>query len=189
MNEVFAAAEEVQGFLRSKQWTFCVIGGLALARWGQPRTTADVDITLLTGFGTEEPFIDVLLERFNARKNNPKEFALRNRVLLLQASNGIGIDIALAALPFEEHATARATEFDFGRGVSLLTASAEDLVVLKAFAGRPQDWIDLEGILIRQNDNLDWDLILMELAPLCELKESPETVDRLVELRDQLTAE
>ncbi len=189
MNEVFAAAAEVQSFLRSHQWTFCIIGGLALARWGQPRTTGDVDITLLTGFGTEEPYIDVLLEKFAARKTEPKEFALLNRVLLLQASNGIGIDVALAALPFEEHATMRATEYDYGRGVSLLTVSAEDLVVLKAFAGRPQDWIDVEGIIVRQGSNLHWEQILYELTPLCELKESPETVDRLIELRDTLAAE
>jgi hypothetical protein len=189
MNEVFAAAAEIQSFLRSKQWAFCIIGGLALARWGQPRTTADVDITLLTGFGTEEPFIDDLLEKFTARRSKAKEFALQNRVLLLQASNGVGIDIAMAALPFEEHITKRATEFDFGRGVSLLTASGEDMVVLKAFAGRPQDWIDVEGIIVRQGSALDWKQILEELGPLCELKESPETVDRLIQLRDQLAAD
>jgi hypothetical protein len=189
MNDVFAAAVEIQKFLKSKQWSFCIIGGLALARWGQPRTTADVDITLLTGFGTEETFIDDLLKAFSARRSNPKNFALQNRVLLLQASNGIGIDIALAALPFEEHTTLRATEFNYGPGVSLLTVSAEDLVVLKAFAGRPQDWIDVEGIIIRQGSKLNWDLILQELPPLCKLKEAPEIVDRLIQLRIQLSAE
>jgi hypothetical protein len=189
MNEVFVAAAEIQSFLQSRQWTFCIIGGIALARWGQPRTTADVDITLLTGFGTEESFIDVLLENFTARRNNSKEFAIQNRVLLLQATNGIGIDVALAALPFEEHTTRRATEFDYGRGVSLLTASAEDMIVLKAFASRPQDWIDVEGIIIRQGNNLNWQQILDELTPLCELKESPESMDRLIQLRDSLTAE
>lgn len=189
MNEVFVAAAEVQSFLHSKQWSFCIIGGLALARWGQPRTTSDVDITLLTGFGTEEKFIDTLLEKFTARISSPKDFALQNRVLLLQASNGIGIDVALAALPFEEHVTQRATEFDYGRGVSLLTVSAEDLVVLKAFASRPQDWIDVEGIIVRQGGKLNWEQILFELTPLCELKESPETVDRLIQLRESLAAE
>jgi hypothetical protein len=189
MNDVLTAADEVQDFLRSKEWSFCVIGGVALARWGQPRTTADVDLVLLTGFGTEEPFIDELLERFRSRRDNAKEFALSNRVLLLQASNGVGIDRAMAALPLEENATQRATEFDYGGGVSLLTASAEDMIVLKAFAGRPQDWIDVEGIIIRQGDRLEWDQIINELAPLCELKESSETVGRLLQLRDQLSAE
>lgn len=60
---------------------------------------------------------------------------------------------------------------------------------MKAFAGRTKDWADIEGIIIRQAGNLDWEQILTELAPLCELKESPETVDRLIELRDQLMAD
>jgi hypothetical protein len=189
MNDVLAAAAEVQDFMRSQEWSFCVIGGVALARWGQPRTTADVDLVLLTGFGTEEPFVDLLLSKFRPRRENALEFALSNRVLLLQASNGVGIDIALAALPFEENATQRATEFVYGQGVSLLTASAEDMIVLKAFAGRPQDWIDVEGIIIRQGDRLQWGQIVDELAPLCELKESPETVDRLIQIRDELAAD
>lgn len=83
----------------------------------------------------------------------------------------------------------RASDFAYLDEVRLRTASKEDLVVLKAFAGRTRDWADVEGILIRQGDALDWELILEELAPLCELKESPETVDRLVRLRDELAVE
>lgn len=188
MNDAFQAAVEVQAFLQSKQWRFRIIEGLALARWVQLRTTADVDVTLLTGFGSEEKYIAALLERFPSRRNDPEDFALQNRVLLLKTSQGIGIDIALGALPFEEGLILRATELDFGRDVLLLTASAEDLIVLKSFAGRSQDWIDIEGILIRQGDILDWDLVLSELAPLCELKESPETVTQLLRLRDSLAA-
>lgn len=91
MNDVFQAAVEVQEFLQLKQRKFCIIGGLALARWGQPRTTAGVDVTLLTCFGSEEKFIDALLARFAARRNDSVEFALQNRVLLLNSSKGIGI--------------------------------------------------------------------------------------------------
>ena len=84
---------------------------------------------------------------------------------------------------------ARASRFEYLPNVELQTASKEDLVVLKAFAGRSRDWADVEGILIRQADALDWQLIVEELTPLCELKESPETVDRLLALRDQLAEE
>jgi len=189
MNDVMTAAMELQEFIRSKEWAFSIIGGIALVRWGQPRTTSDVDVTLLAGFGNEESYVDALLTKFKARMSNPKEFAIQNRVLLLQSSGGIGLDVALGALPFEERAVSRATEFDYGQGVQLLTASAEDMVILKSFASRPQDWIDVEGILVRQAERLDWPLILEELTPLCELKESPETIDRLLALRDQLAAE
>lgn len=66
--------------------------------------------------------------------------------------------------------------------MTLLTCSAEDLIVHKAFAGRPQDWLDIETILIRQKGKLKPQVIWDELVPLAELKEEPEIVDRLRKL-------
>jgi hypothetical protein len=60
------------------------------------------------------------------------------------------------------------------------------LIVFKAFADRPKDWLDVEEVLIRQSSALDWAYIRTELAPLAELKESPELVDALERLRDRL---
>lgn len=54
MLEVFKAACAVQDLCRAEGWRFCFIGGLALQRWGEPRETIDVDLTLLAGFGDEE---------------------------------------------------------------------------------------------------------------------------------------
>ena len=51
MNALFEAAKEVGGFMSARKWRYCVIGGLAVLRWGEPRTTLDVDIALMTGFG------------------------------------------------------------------------------------------------------------------------------------------
>lgn len=184
MSDVFAAAVELQTFLKSQRRRFCIIGGIALARWGEPRATADV--ALLTHFGDETIVVDAMLGKFRPRIKGAREFALQNRVLLLQASNGIGIDASLAALPFEERLIERASSCDFGRGVVLDTASAEDVVVLKTIAGRPKDKIDIEGILIRQQD-LNWDLILGELQQVSELYEAPEMVQDLLRTRDRLT--
>ncbi len=184
MNALYQAAGQVQDFCHSRQWRFCFIGGLALIRWGEPRQTNDADLTLFTGFKNEEAFVDPLLEVFAARRDDAVAFALQNRVLLLKAANGTPIDISLGGLPFEERLVARATDFEYLPGLSLTTASADDLVILKSFAGRPRDWLDVEGILIRQGTKLNWDLIVSELTPLCELKESPETVDRLLAMRD-----
>ena len=58
---VLAAAEEVQAFCQEHSWRFCFIGGVVVQRWGNPRLTQDVDLTLLTSFGNEEHFIDPLL--------------------------------------------------------------------------------------------------------------------------------
>ena len=136
MNEVIRAAVELQAVCEAQGWKFCIIGGLALQRWGEPRETVDVDLTLLTGFGGEERFIEVLLGRFESRLENAAEFALSRRVLLLRAPSGVGLDIALGALPFEESAIKRATDLLVPGDARLRTCSAEDLLVMKAFAAR-----------------------------------------------------
>ena len=138
---------------------------------------------LLTGLGAEEFYIDHLLELYQGRRSDAKSFALQYRVLLLRSSRGIGIDIALAALPFEETCIQRATFFKFLPEVSLLTCSAEDLIVMKAFADRDIDWYDVKGVIIRQHGQLDWDYIYKQLTPLCALKENPAIVTRLEQLR------
>ena len=68
-------------------------------------------------------------------------------------------------------------------GADIRTCSAEDLVVLKAFASRPQDWIDVESVAERQGATIDWGLVLEELAPLAAARDAPEIVDRVRALR------
>lgn len=185
MLEVYRAAEELQRRCDAQRWRFCVIGGLALQRWGEPRETIDVDVTLLTGFGNEETFIRTILSWYEPRVPDAISFALLNRVVLVQAPSGVGIDIALGGLPFEELAVERATPYEFMPGVFLRTASAEDLIVMKAFAARPKDWVDVEAIIIRQAKNLDWPYIRGQLGPLVELKGEPEIMSRLESLRER----
>jgi hypothetical protein len=186
MNGLFRAALEVEQFMRQQGWRFCLIGGLAVIRWGQPRATQDVDFTLLTGFGRERDFIDRLLARFPGRIADARDFALRNRVVLARTAEGVSLDVALAAFPFEEKVIDRASEFSFAEGVSLTTASAEDLVVLKAFAAREQDWFDVRGMITRQEGRLDWNYIIAELTLLSELKEDSDSLQRLETIRQEV---
>lgn len=102
--------------------------------------------------------------------------------LLAKSDDGIGIDISLAALPFEENLIDRSSPFEFLPGIALRTCSAEDLVVLKSFAARPQDWVDVRGILVRQGARLDRETILERLRPLASLKEDPTILVRLEEM-------
>lgn len=179
MNLLFEAALELQQFLQHRKWKFCIIGGLAVVRWGQPRATQDVDVTLMTGLGSEAQFVDPLLESFSGRLPDTRQFALENRVVLVSATNGIPLDITLAAYAYEEQIISRATVFEYVPGVQLMTVSAEDLIILKAFAGRDQDWGDVESIVDRQTDELDWDYIIEEFTPLGELQGESNTLNRL----------
>lgn len=181
MNTLFEAAKEICDFMAERRWLYCVIGGLAVQRWGEPRTTLDVDISLLAEWGAEDVYVTAILNRFQSRITDGHEFAITRRVLLIKAANGRDIDIVLGGLPFEEEMARRAGLVEFAPGLSLPCCTAEDLFVMKAFANRPRDWLDAESVVNRQT-NLDWRYILRQLAALCELKEAPEILIRAGEL-------
>jgi hypothetical protein len=170
VNPVLSAAAEIESVCAELDLRHCFIGGLAVLRWGEPRLTRDVDLTVLALFGEEETVVDALLGRFPSRVDDARDFALRHRTLLLRASNGIPLDVALGALPFEERSTERASPWPITDEVNLRVCSAEDLVVHKVFAGRDRDWLDVEGIAVRQGRALDARLIARELHPLLRLK-------------------
>ena len=176
------AALEIQQFFEEKHWQFALIGGLAILRWGKPRTTLDVDGTLLTMFVDDEFYVDGLLARFTSRIPDAKAFALQHRVMLLTASNGIALDISLGGLPFEQQLVERSSLFEYEKNYILRTCSAEDLIVLKAFAARDKDWADVHSVLVRQKECLDTNYICENLTPLCELKGSPEIMVKLEQL-------
>lgn len=185
MNNVFRAAEEVQRFCLKQDWRFCIIGGIAVQRWADPRQTEDADLTLLTDFGAEETFVNTLLTVFRARSDVERETAPLRRVLFIYSSEGVEIDIALGALPFEKNSIQRASDWQISSTMALRTCSAEDLIVHKAFAARDLDWADVRSVIMRQGRKLNIAQIWTELRPLVELKEEPEILAKLQRIFDQ----
>jgi hypothetical protein len=183
--ELFREAQAIQRFLVDRDWPFCYIGGVALQHWGEPRATRDLDLTVFTGFGGEPAVVDGLLAFYAGRRADARAFALRHRVLLLTTPAGVGVDVALGALPFEAEMIARAREVEFEPGVTLRICSAEDLFVLKAFADRLQDRADVVGVAQRHGRGLDWNAIVSRLTPLAETKGDPGILERVRALREQ----
>ena len=186
MKALFRTAAELSRLLSERGWQYCFIGGNALQRWGQPRLTNDIDLTILTGFGQGARYIDELLKIYNGRIPDSRGFALTNRVLLLVTKDGIPIDAALGGIAFEEKVVSRASLQEFLPGLMLPICSVEDLIVLKSFADRARDWVDVETIIVRQRKQLDWEYIFEQLRPLCQVKESLEIMGHLERLRDCL---
>ncbi len=184
---VIGAAWEVQQKLSKAGFRFCFIGGLALQRWGEPRYTQNVDLTLLCPFGEELTQGRRLAELLQPRFDGAVEFTVESRVFLAQTADGTPIDIAFGAIDFELHCVARASAFDFGGGISLVTCCAEDLIVMKVFANRDRDWPDAEAIVMRRGSSLDWELVERELKPLLALRGGQPVWDRLVEMRHKLS--
>ena len=182
MNALFGAAVDVQALCAARGWKCCVIGGVAVQRWGEPRQTRDVDLTLFTGLGGEEQFVDTILVHYAPRLPDARQFAIERRVLLVETTTGIPLDISLGGLPYEGRVVERSSSWSVEPGISLTTCSAEDLLVLKTFAGRVQDWLDVEGVIVRQGRHLDRQQVLAELRPLLDLKEDRDAEPRLLNL-------
>jgi hypothetical protein len=157
-----------------------IIGGVAASLRGKPRLTKDIDAVVLrtdaeTLLRSSAPF------RFVPRMNDALEFAQKNRVLLLRYDPGnIDIDVSLGALPFEEEIIERSTWIDVG-GLRILVASAEDLVIMKAVAGRGRDVMDIENI-IDANPDLDMERIRRWVREFASVLEMPEIHDDLEKL-------
>ena len=179
LGPVFDAALAAQAACEEIDLEFCVIGGVALQRWGEPRFTADADLSVLVEPGREDVVTNQLLERLEARIENPLDFARRTRVVLLNSTDGVGIDIVLAGLPFEARVIDRSSLWEIGDEAMLRTCSGEDLLVMKAFAARDKDWADVTSVLERQGSRLDLNIVREELQPLVAAKEEPEILEQL----------
>lgn len=67
MNPLLEAAGEIAAVCRARSLRYCFIGGLAVLRWGEPRLTRDVDLTVVVGFGDEAAAVDTLLASLSGR--------------------------------------------------------------------------------------------------------------------------
>jgi len=188
VNKLITAAEQVQRVLDSAAIPFCFIGGFAAQRHAEPRVTRDVDVSILTGLGNEAVVIDTMLAAFAPRRDDARAFAKRYRVLLLRNIDDIGIDATLTALPFEAEIIARSSPFEFAPGVFLRTCAAEDLLVMKIFAGRPIDWRDVEMILRRyRRQGLDLEAVEARVMPLLQAKDEVSSWDEYQRLLKRVT--
>ena len=124
-----------------------VIGGVAASLLGRPRLTGDVDALVIVDEDGWSQFLAAGRPfGIRPRRADALAFARRSRVLLLRHEpSGIDLDVSLGALPFEYEVIARSRRRRVS-GVAVPLATAEDLIVMKAIAGRPRDIADIEGL-------------------------------------------
>lgn len=111
------------------------------------------------------------------------DFAAIHHVLLLRHEpSGVDVDLSIAWLPFELEALAASEPLDLA-GMRIPVARAEDLIVYKAVAFRPQDQQDIERLLGLYGGHVDLPRIRRIVAEFAEAMEEPERVtdfERLV---------
>jgi len=157
-----------------------VIGGIAVIARGVRRLTRDVDLAVTGHGGHAARWLDELaLAGLKARIPDAEWFAAETQVLLLRhQGSGVDVDLSFASLPFEIEAIAHAPVERIA-GVSVPVARAEDLVIYKALAWRPQDQQDVERLLALHGDAIDLARVERHVRELGEALE----VDRWADLQ------
>jgi hypothetical protein len=153
-NVVRALDRAVRGFRRARV-PYVVIGGWALAVWGTPRATVDLDFLLAVGEGD--------LERLGAELSrdglevdeawsewNPM---LRGSHLRLR-SYGVGLDLLVPRDTHDRYVfrTRRKKRLD---GSFYWFVAPDDLILQKLKVGRPQDFQDVMTVLDRSGSSVN----------------------------------
>lgn len=125
---------------------YLVVGAFAVAYYGYPRFTADLDLFIERSQENAERLVQVM-ERFGFGDLNlsADDFLKEDQVIQLGVSpNRIDLLTFISAVDFQEAWAARQqTEF---QGVSVPIISKELLKRNKAATGRSQDLVDLERL-------------------------------------------
>lgn len=156
---------------------YMVIGGLAAAIWGEPRTTLDVDVTVWVPEGDIAALVERLGERFDLLVSDPRGFIAQTRVLPMRTRAGIRIDLIFGLLSFEEEAIRRAIEVTVG-SATVRFCSPEDLILHKIISTRERDLADVRAVVARRLASLDLDYLEPRIAELATLLERPEIAER-----------
>ena len=160
-----------------------LIGGVAVIARGVPRTTRDVDATLVGGKRPLSEIVAGLAQHgLVPRIEDALRFASEHQVLLLvHEPSGVEVDLSIAWLSFELEAVHSAETIELA-GVPVPVARAEDLVIYKAIAWRAQDQQDVERLLTLHGDRIDLDRVRQVVAELTEALDQPERVHDLDKL-------
>ena len=166
------ALRDITALLEKHKIKYMVIGGLANAKWGQPRATLDIDITVWVADNEIKKIVSLLEGSYALLVGKPLEFIRETRVLPLKDHQGQRIDIIFGALPFEEQAIQRALKVKIGNA-SASFCTPEDLILLKIISERPRDIEDVQGILRFQKENLDYSYLEPRIRDLATLLDRP----------------
>ncbi len=159
---------------------YMVIGGQAVAQYGENRFTEDIDITL--ALIPDE--IDVIRGPLKSCGFHPipedyHSFLIRTWVLPVEhTETKARVYLIFSVIPFERTAINNAIEISID-GVPVKFISAEDLVIQKIFSGRPRDIEDAAGIIRLNKGRIDLKNIRESVEALSREISDSSLLDRL----------
>jgi hypothetical protein len=176
-----AALQAVGRAMKTLRARWYVFGAQAVLLHGAPRTTQDIDVTVLTDASISR-VIEVLRGAEIVPLIEDTAFLEQTRVLPCNhVPSGWKIDVVLGGPGLEELIAGQAIQRKVG-GVSVPLLRIEHLLVLKVLAGRPQDLADVAALLALPGKRI----ARAEVKALLRALEDELAEDRLVERFERL---
>jgi hypothetical protein len=144
----------IASLFKAVKLPYMLVGGFAVAYWGYPRQSIDIDVVV----DLDEDKLALFLKRA-ARSGfvfdeNEIRTVVRVGNRFVMELDDFRIDCWIPRTPAEKDALARRRgKRLFGRSLSLI--SAEDLIIAKLLVGRARDLEDVKTVLVRQGRKLN----------------------------------
>ncbi len=160
MDSLVRSIRRLQQRLREADIPSIVIGGVAVALWGEPRVTRDVDLKILLGRDEADRLLAVLRTDYTPLLPDPQRALTEQAVLFVQDSAETRLDLLLADTPYDVQAIRRGHSVEVEPGATICVCSPEDLIIYKLVATRLRDREDTASVVRRQGDKLDDQYVL-----------------------------
>ena len=127
---------------------YALMGGFAVAAWGAPRATEDID--LLADLSPSPELATALRSKgFEAEWRGGAPDDPIPLLLRLRSPSGPEIDVVCATRTWEREMLARSVRLRLSEGLEIPVIAVEDLIVLKLMAAGPGDLADVADLLQR----------------------------------------
>ena len=155
MQNLYTSIQKLQQRFDHNDIASIVIGGVAVAVWGEPRVTRDADLKVLLARRDADRLLNILGTEYLSLLPSPQDAIRKQAMLFVQDTQNVRLDLLLADTPYDIEAINRRRRVEVWPGVTLQLCSPEDLLIYKLISTRPRDHEDARGVVQRQADSLD----------------------------------
>jgi predicted nucleotidyltransferase len=145
--------------LNERRVDYALAGGLAYSALVEPRATTDVDLLILLEATNPDQIAVLFTGVFDSVVPHQTPMPFKGvsiwRVVGINEEREAIVDLLLAQSEFHRQALTRKRTVDF-QGLALPIVTLEDLIILKAMAGRLQDLADIDHIKQQPDLQIDW---------------------------------
>lgn len=142
--------EKFLGLLNKYQVKYCIIGAYAVAFWGYPRYTKDIDILVEPTKENAKRVISAIREfGIKSQDLTEEDFIRKNRVIQL-GYEPVRIDILTSVEGVSFSTVWKNKVEDFYGKEKVYFIGLKELIKIKKKIARPQDLADLEELLRRE---------------------------------------